>query len=231
MKSRHRNPGQALTEFALIFPIFLLLLFAIITFGLYVFYSQQLTNAAREAARYAAIHSSSASCPTVSQLNPTGTQKALRYWRCDPPELGWPKLTAAGRSAIYGISPNLVYFSACWSGYVDPSVFPAMTDASPEMPGAAHQDCTMNRINPHTATDALPCPPAPTIASAYGRDGRRADGDDTSSSLAAVGTFHYPTTVTVYACFKWSPPFAGLLFMPSQITMRAVISEALQRQQ
>src|SRR4051812_25690396 len=62
--------GQALVEFALVFPIFLMLLMAIIVFGLYVFYNQQLTNAVREAARYASVHSASAQCPTVSRLDP-----------------------------------------------------------------------------------------------------------------------------------------------------------------
>jgi hypothetical protein len=37
--------------------------------------------------------------------------------------------------------------------------------------------------------------------------------------------------VTVYACFRWSPPLAGLLLIPSQVTMRAVITEVIQRQQ
>jgi len=65
-----RGRGQALVEFALVFPIFMMLLMGIVMFGLYVFYNQQLTNAVREAARYASIHSSTAQCPTVSRLDP-----------------------------------------------------------------------------------------------------------------------------------------------------------------
>ena len=71
-----RRRGQALVEFALVFPLFLLVLFSIIAFGLYVFYNQQLANAAREAARYAAVHSSTAQCPTVSRLDPAGRPPA-----------------------------------------------------------------------------------------------------------------------------------------------------------
>ncbi len=41
-----------------------------IVLGLGVFYQQELTNVAREAARYAAIHSATAQCPTVSNLVP-----------------------------------------------------------------------------------------------------------------------------------------------------------------
>ena len=44
----------------------MMLIFGIISTGLWVFYQQQLTNVAREAARYAAIHSSTAICPTAS---------------------------------------------------------------------------------------------------------------------------------------------------------------------
>lgn len=51
-----RRRGQALVEFALVAPIFFLLLFAIIDFGRYVYYVQVLNNAAREGARYAIVH-------------------------------------------------------------------------------------------------------------------------------------------------------------------------------
>ena len=61
-----RKRGQALTEFALVAPIFFLMILSIIVLGLWVFYNLQLENAAREAARYAAVHSTSAQCPTVS---------------------------------------------------------------------------------------------------------------------------------------------------------------------
>jgi Flp pilus assembly protein TadG len=48
--------GQALAEFALVAPIFFLMLFGIIDFGRYVYYVQVLNNAAREGARYAIVH-------------------------------------------------------------------------------------------------------------------------------------------------------------------------------
>src|SRR5206468_354422 len=90
MNRRARSGGgQALVEFALVFPLFLLILMSVIVFGLYVFYNQQLQNAAREAARYAAIHSSTAQCPVVSQINPIGSNRVNSYNRCDAPENGW----------------------------------------------------------------------------------------------------------------------------------------------
>jgi Flp pilus assembly protein TadG len=65
-----RPRGQAMVELALILPLFIMLLVGVIVLGVGVFYQQQLTNAAREAARYASIHSATAQCPTVSKLPP-----------------------------------------------------------------------------------------------------------------------------------------------------------------
>jgi Flp pilus assembly protein TadG len=48
--AKHRR-GQALVEFALILPIFLLILMGIFDLGRAVYYSSTLSNAAREAAR------------------------------------------------------------------------------------------------------------------------------------------------------------------------------------
>ena len=107
-----RERGQGIAEFALVLPVFALLLFSIITFGLYVFYNQQLANAAREGARYAAVHSSTSQCPTVSRLDPPDTLKPLKYFRCDSPELGWTRLTGAARSNIWGMASDQVSLTA-----------------------------------------------------------------------------------------------------------------------
>ena len=51
-----RERGQALVEFALVLPILLVLLCGIVDFG-WLYYNQiTLNNAAREGARYAAVH-------------------------------------------------------------------------------------------------------------------------------------------------------------------------------
>ena len=61
---RGRSRGQALVEFALIAPLFLALLLAIIEFGRAVYYIQMLNNAAREGARYAIVHGAESQCPS-----------------------------------------------------------------------------------------------------------------------------------------------------------------------
>ena len=51
-----REDGQSMVEFALILPVFLLILCGIIDFG-WLFYNQlSLNNACREGARYAVVH-------------------------------------------------------------------------------------------------------------------------------------------------------------------------------
>lgn len=56
MKKFRREDGQSMVEFALILPIFLLILCGIIDFG-WLFYNQlSLNNACREGARYAVVN-------------------------------------------------------------------------------------------------------------------------------------------------------------------------------
>jgi hypothetical protein len=222
--------GQALVEFALVFPLFLLVLVSIISFGLYIFYNQQLANAAREAIRYAAVHSSTAQCPTVSRINPILTNQAQSYFRCDTPEAGWPRMTAAARKNIWGMAPNQVSLTACWSGYTD-SASPPNADVIPTTPGATFTDCTIQGIDPQANPGGLPCPAPVTNGSAFDINAGKADGDDKASSLSFANDIHYPTTVTVYTCFNWTPPMAGFVIIPQTITLRAVLTEVLQRQQ
>ena len=60
-----RTRGQALVEFALLAPVFFLVLFAIIEAGRFMFYYEVLNNATREGARYAIVNgANSLVCPT-----------------------------------------------------------------------------------------------------------------------------------------------------------------------
>lgn len=66
--SRHgpRN-AQALTEFALVVPIFLLLLFGVIDLGRYVYTANSLNNGAREAARAGSVSIRPDACTGLSR--------------------------------------------------------------------------------------------------------------------------------------------------------------------
>jgi hypothetical protein len=59
MKRQSKTRGQALVEFALIFPIFILLLVSIFDLGHVVWANNSLATAAREAARFAVVHGGS----------------------------------------------------------------------------------------------------------------------------------------------------------------------------
>ena len=61
---RHERPrGQALVEFALVLPIFFLVLFGFIDVGRYVYTTTAYGQAAREGARYGSVEQWSYSCP------------------------------------------------------------------------------------------------------------------------------------------------------------------------
>lgn len=218
---RRRLPrGQALVEFALIAPLLFVMLAGILSLGIGVFYQQQLTNAAREAARYAAIHSETSQCPTVSNLEPHASMLPpdVVDFDCDPPNLRWPEMTAHARDHVFGMNRAGVHFAACWSGHWDGA---SGWDAAPvKADGTANEFkwCTIGGTDPRTSADAMSCPAPLTTAA-----------DDKASSLAHSSV---PTAnqVTVYACYVWNPPFIGEL-VGGPITMRAVITEAMQHQQ
>jgi hypothetical protein len=76
---RKRSAGQALAEFALVVPMFVLLLMAIMEGGRFVFYYEMLSSASREGARYAIVHGSNSLCPSgpmpggaTNTCDPTG---------------------------------------------------------------------------------------------------------------------------------------------------------------
>ena len=54
--NKENNSGQTLIEFALIIPVFLLLVFGLLDLGRAVYYYSAIHNAAREGARYSIVH-------------------------------------------------------------------------------------------------------------------------------------------------------------------------------
>ncbi len=205
--------GQSLVEFALVFPIAVMVFMAIVVIGLLVFYTQEVTNAAREAARYAAIHSSTAQCPTVSWRDPQTPPNS--YYRCDPPT-SWPNMVAYGRSKVWGVDAGLVYINACWSGYKH-SASDALADSPAVDPATGGPNifvqCTIGGTDPVADQGGLACGPGQTTGA-----------DDPASDQPQ-------NRVTAYACLVWRPPMAGFLLIPPQVTIRGVVTEDIQRQQ
>lgn len=53
---RHRLPGQGMVEFALVAPLFFLMLFGVMEGGWLLFHNHQVSNASREGARFAVVN-------------------------------------------------------------------------------------------------------------------------------------------------------------------------------
>lgn len=230
-----------MVELALAMPLFIVVLFGVILLGLAVFYHQQVENAAREAARYAAIHSATSQCPTEGWKLPQGGNKPLTYVSCDRASEGWPFLTEHARGRVFGFDSQDLSVSACWSGYQESSgAYDAQPrydhDNDPSTPDIENSwtPCTMwadtdgdgaadATVDPIVGIDQLGCPAIPTNAT-----------NDTGSNIPN-------NHVTVFTCFEWQPPMGGLAIplpgntsitiIPSTIAMKAAITEVIQRQQ
>lgn len=63
MTRRNKPRGQAMVEFAIIFPIFILLMVGMFDLGRVVWVNNTLATAAREGARYAIVHGAKSVCP------------------------------------------------------------------------------------------------------------------------------------------------------------------------
>ena len=64
-RRRHGRRGQALVEFALVAPLFFIVLFGIVEAGRFIFYYETLNNATREGARFAIVNGANTlGCPS-----------------------------------------------------------------------------------------------------------------------------------------------------------------------
>lgn len=217
--------GQTLVELALVLPLFTMVLTGIIVLGIGVFYQQQITNAAREGARFAAISSATAQCPVAGTYDPASPP--LTYplpGGCDRKAERWPKLTAHTREATFGLPKSAVHVAACWSGYRKDTATGAIDSAPPgeyDVLGPVSSvlvQCHIDGQDPTTNTSSIGC------------SGTLPTTDQASSLSEAPGRI-VANTVTVYSCYRWNPPLAGFLLIPSEVVLRATVTEAIQRQQ
>jgi hypothetical protein len=85
---RRRDDGQGLAEFAIVLPVFLIVVFGMIDVGRVIWATDDITNAAREGARYASLHggtwcsasgSTTVCCPTGPNLTSTPAPGCATY--------------------------------------------------------------------------------------------------------------------------------------------------------
>jgi len=98
---RHR--GQALAEFALVVPLFLILVLGIVDFARGIFVYSVLSNAAREGARYAMVHG------TLSVDNPPGPSGPGT-----PDPDGFVYVAPKARELTFTIDKSAVSVGTCW---------------------------------------------------------------------------------------------------------------------
>ena len=77
-RARRRSRGATLVEFALVAPIFFLVLFSIVEAARFVFYYEVLNNATRDGARYAIVHGENSFDPTGPPNDPSGADVIAR---------------------------------------------------------------------------------------------------------------------------------------------------------
>jgi Flp pilus assembly protein TadG len=77
-RARRSSRGQTLVEFALVAPMFFLVLFSIVEGARFIFYYEMLNNATRDGARYAIVHGENSFDPTGPPNDPTGADVITR---------------------------------------------------------------------------------------------------------------------------------------------------------
>jgi Flp pilus assembly protein TadG len=115
-RHKSKSPGQALVEFALVVPILVLLLLAIIQFA-FIFAAQTgVTNAVREAARLAAVNT-----PTANAAQATTSANAV-YLKLVGAN-GLMARNVFGFAASNVVTPGT---SVCYSAFTDATGAPAI---------------------------------------------------------------------------------------------------------
>ena len=79
MKNQRRYSGQSLVEFALILPLFFFLITGFLDLGRALFYYSSLTNAVREATRYAIVHKDELNAALDNPSDNSLQDKVLEY--------------------------------------------------------------------------------------------------------------------------------------------------------
>jgi hypothetical protein len=103
--------GQALAEFALVVPLFLLLLFGIIDLGRLVYTANALSNGAREAARAGSVGTRPPECNGMSREACVETVAKSHAWGLPDPDIETD--VACERWAAGATSPSTIAVGQC----------------------------------------------------------------------------------------------------------------------
>ncbi len=121
---RRRRRGQALVEFALVLPAFLIMLMAVVDIGRAIWAQNSVAAAAREGARYAIVHggSNTTACP-VGPISPDRTEPLpSASTSCPYPSPSKQSIkdavTAAAAASGTGLTVTVCYGAGC-SGDTD----------------------------------------------------------------------------------------------------------------
>jgi Flp pilus assembly protein TadG len=134
MTKRDRTRGQAMVEFALVIPVFILLMVSLFDFGRVIWVNDTLATAAREAVRFAIVHGGAES--TACPVGPPSATAVI------PPAGGSCPYPSPSRQAIKDVAQKWaagtsadVTVSVCYgvvttcSGDADQAITPAPTNA------------------------------------------------------------------------------------------------------
>ncbi len=146
-----RSRGQALPEFALVAPLFFLLLFGIIEAGRFIYYYEILSNATREGARYAIVNGAGAS--EVTPFCPTGPA-APNSIACD---IDGGDVETKVRQSSIGVLGSAVTVQRCW-WYVA-----GTCDFGTNGPGDNARGASVTVTASYTYRSLIPIVPLPNI--------------------------------------------------------------------
>jgi Flp pilus assembly protein TadG len=145
LRSAHRARGQAMVEFALVAPMFFVLLFGIIEAGRFIFYYETLSHATREGARYAIVNGANTlGCPS----GPAAPGSSA----CDT---AGNNVVTRVRQQAFGVTSSALTVQRCW--WYDACDFVTHGD------GDDARGATVTVTARYTYTSLIPLVPLPPI--------------------------------------------------------------------
>lgn len=144
-----RSRGQALPEFAIVAPLFFMLLFGIIEVGRFIFYYEVLNNATREGARYAIVNGANA---LSRKTGPPAPGATCTMPGCDPTGLD---VAQKVRDAAIGVLGTGVIVERCW--------WYSACDFGTHGDGDNARSATVTVVATYTYRSLIPIVPLPNI--------------------------------------------------------------------